>query len=220
MTQHVNVLICTPGHSVIGDYVKSLLETSVYLNNEGLTWAWSNRYSSHVGDAREITLSGSRDNQLFDSRPMQGNITYDKIMWIDSDIVFNGEDVYSLWQHDVDVVTGAYLLGTGEVTAYPEITKPGFSYMEVKEMPPQLVEIEGCGMGFMMVRQGVFESLSRPWFQSPMLEGPRGVMFPIVGEDLAFCERARQAGFRIWLDPTVRVTHNKMMKLTWDGPMP
>jgi GT2 family glycosyltransferase len=30
-----------------------------------------------------------------------------------------------------------------------------------------------------------------------------------VGEDYSFCVRARRAGFKVWVDPTVKVKHHK-----------
>jgi GT2 family glycosyltransferase len=44
--------------------------------------------------------------------------------------------------------------------------------------------------------------------------------FPIMGEDISWCERVHQAGFDVWLDPSIRLTHHKMMKLTWEGIRP
>ena len=85
------------------------------------------------------------------------------------------------------------------------------------------VKVFGAGMGFMAVKSGVFESLSRPWFQSPTVTTNRDgkdFSFPLMGEDLSFCYRANEAGFEVWFDPTIRVQHHKMMKLTWGGIKP
>ena len=42
---HVNIIIATPGHSMISGYVKSILALTDRLNQEKLTWAWSSEYS-------------------------------------------------------------------------------------------------------------------------------------------------------------------------------
>lgn len=213
---HVNVVIASPGHSMMASYVRSLLGLTDALNKEGLTWGWSSEYSSHVGDAREITLSGTNINSISDSRPFMGNVTYDKILWIDSDITFSPEDAMKLIKSDKDIISGAYLLGSGEVTAYPEILKSGYSYEHILNMT-EPIKIGACGFGFLAVKQGVFESLSRPWFGSAMYKDKDGNEFPLMGEDISWCYRVTQKGYEIWLDPTVRVIHNKMMKLTWEG---
>lgn len=217
--QHVNVVICTPGHSVMSVYLKSLFTLIERLNQEGMSWAWSSEYSSHVADAREITLSGNHQNIIQENRPFHGMITYDVLLWIDSDIAFTADDAMKLIKSDKKIISGAYLLGSGEVTAYKTLLKGGYKYEEVLEMK-EPIQIEGCGFGFLAVKSGVFESLSRPWFQSALITTDEGTTFPMMGEDLSWCIRVRDAGFEIWFDPTVRVIHNKMMKLTWEGARP
>jgi hypothetical protein len=219
---HVNIAILTPGHSLMGSYVESLLATGIALNNAGLSWTFCNQYASHVADAREMTLSGTPNNNLLDSRPFQGQLTYDKLMWIDSDISWKPEDVLKLYHSDKDVTSGAYLLPNGVVTAYPKQFGPGFTYDEVIKMT-EPSQVDGIGFGFVCVKPGIFENLSRPWFQS--VERPLTIdgverIIPIIGEDLSWCARVKDLGYEIWLDPSVKVTHHKMMKLTWEGIQP
>lgn len=221
-TPHVNLIIATPGHSMMSIYVKSLLATIDELNKREISWGFSSEYSSHVGDAREITLNGDNQNSLAEQRPFKGAVTYDKILWIDSDIAFTPDDVIKAYESPYDIVTGAYLLASGEVTAYRELFSMGFLYDEVLKLT-EPVKIFAAGMGFMAVKSGVFESLSRPWFQSPTVTHKQGDVeytIPILGEDLSFCYRAGQAGFEIWLDPSIKLTHHKTMKLTWEGIKP
>jgi hypothetical protein len=216
---HVNVIIATPGHSMMTVYVKSLLGLTDRLNREGMTWAWASEYSSHVADAREMTLNGDNQNDIKEQRPFKGNLTYDKILWIDSDIAFNPDDAIKLIKSDKEIISGAYLLASGEVTAYKKMLGAGYTYDEVKAMD-EPIQIEGCGFGFLAVKSGVFESLTRPWFQAAMATTDDGFTFPIMGEDMSWCQRVRSEGYEIWFDPTVRVTHHKMMKLTWEGIRP
>lgn len=218
-TQHANVVILTPGHSMMSPYVRSLLSLIERLSQEGLSWAWSSEFSSHVGDSREITLNGDNQNDVHEQRPFKGELSYDKLLWIDSDIAFTPDDAMKLITSDKEIISGAYLLASGEVTAYPRLLGPGFTFDQVKEMT-EIVEIDACGFGFLAVKPGVFESLSRPWFQSTLATTHDGFTFPIMGEDISWCKRVKDAGFQIWFDPTVRVTHHKMMKLTWEGIRP
>lgn len=215
----VNIIIATPGHSVMSSYVKSLLSLASVFSELGITWLWNSEYSSHVADAREITLSGTTQNNIIDSRPFEGQVDYDKILWIDSDIAFTAEDVLKLINSDKDIISGAYLLSSGEVTAYPELMGKPYNYEQVLNMV-EPVKVSGCGLGFVVVKKGVFESLSRPWFQSTMVQTKDGFEFPMMGEDLSWCKRVTDKGYEIWFDPTVRVTHHKTMKLTWEGIKP
>ena len=217
--EHVNVIIATPGYSMMSSYVRSLLELTHTLNKKNIKWAWSSEYSSMVSNAREMTLNGDNQNDLNEQRPFKGQVTYDKILWIDSDIAFTPDDAMKLIESDKDVISGAYLLASGEVTAYSKLPGEGYTFDEVNKMTEQ-IKISGCGFGFVAVKSGVFESLTRPWFQSAMIKSKDGVEFPMMGEDLSWCKRVTDNGYEIWFDPTVRVTHHKTMKLTWEGPRP
>jgi hypothetical protein len=222
MTAHVNLIIATPGHSVMTAYLRSLLAATQELNRLGISWAFSSEYSSHVADAREMTLNGDNQNDPSEQRPFKGAVTYDKILWIDSDIAFTPQDVIKAYESPYDIVSGAYLLASGEVVVYRELFGQGYTYDELKALT-EPVKVFGAGMGFMAVKSGVFESLTRPWFQSPTVTTERNgqeFTFPIMGEDLSFCYRAGQAGFEIWLDPAIKLQHHKMMKLTWEGIRP
>lgn len=223
MTEHVNVVIATPGHSLMSQYVASLLSTLTFLSKKNITWAFANKYCSHVGDAREITIGGDDPQDANDSRPFKGEITYDKIIWIDSDIAWTPEDFLKLYESEKDIVSGAYLLQNGQVVAYRETFKNPYSYDEVLKMN-EPVKVNSVGFGFVAIKQGVFEKLTRPWFQQTTIplkqQDGTDYDFPVMGEDISFCIRAANAGFDIWLDPTIKVTHHKMMTLSWQGVKP
>jgi GT2 family glycosyltransferase len=216
---HVNLIIATPGHSVMADYLKSLLDTMNVLSNKGISVAFTNNYSSHVADAREVTLSGTFQNEINNSAPLSGKVTYDKILWIDSDIAWKPEDVIKLYESDKDIISGCYLFANGEVAAYEKPLSSGYLLNDIKDKT-DLIEIGSCGFGFVCVKSGVFESLSRPWFQQVMTkmeQDGKEFEFPVMGEDISWCMRVKEKGYEIWLDPTVQVTHHKTMKLTWEG---
>jgi hypothetical protein len=216
---HINLIIATPGHSVMSAYLRSLLAATRELDRRGISWAFSQEYSSHVADAREMTLNGDNQNDIKEQRPFKGQLTYDKILWIDSDIMFTPEDVIKAYESPFDVVSGAYTLASGEVVAYKELFGQGYTMNEVKEMK-EPTKIFGAGLGFFCVKSGVFESLSRPWFQSvpgtKVIDGEK-FTFPIMGEDLSLCKRINDAGFEIYLDPEIKLIHHKTFKLTWEG---
>jgi hypothetical protein len=220
---HVNVVICTPGHSLDRRYIRSLLDTINALHNNGITWAYSNEYSSHVADAREITLAASRFNDYDNNLPFYGTLSYDKIFWIDSDISWTPEDFLKLYESDKDIVAGAYLSASADVMAYEKLLYPPFTFEEFSKKNG-VVEVEGVGFGFIAIKNGVFETLSKPWFQqgyvTRMLEDGTKRDYAILGEDLSFCSRVLQKGFKIYIDTDVRVEHQKQMKMTWEGVRP
>jgi hypothetical protein len=63
--------------------------------------------------------------------------------------------------------------------------------------------------------------MERPWFGSTWVDiknettGEFERKFPLVGEDLSWCTKVRELGIDVWVDPLVRVGHQKTMKLRW-----
>lgn len=219
--KHYNLVIATPGFEMTNGYVKSLVETLRYLDKKGLTYYFANGATSNVFTSREITLSGSRHNDINDTSPFQGELTYDKILWIDSDISWTPEDVIKLYESDKDVVTGAYLLANGSVAVYKTLQGEAFTMNEVKESS-ELHQAEAAGFGFICFKKGVFESMERPWFQMLFTQVKnvkldKLIPFPISGEDFSLCARLLNGGYEIWLDASVKVGHQKTLNMTWEG---
>ena len=75
--------------------------------------------------------------------------------------------------------------------------------------PNKLMEVEYTGFGWMLVKKGVFERLKYPWF-SPIFEkdiAPNVIDF--CSEDVSFCQKVLQKGFKIYIDPDIIVGHEK-----------
>jgi GT2 family glycosyltransferase len=65
---------------------------------------------------------------------------------------------------------------------------------------PQYVDYAATGM--MLIHRDVIEKINPPWFQVTNLE--RGQVFP---EDFAICRKAREAGFKVAVDPRFDTWH-------------
>ena len=110
---HFNVVITTPGSKMESAYVRSLLGTIQTLEANNITWTYQNEYASLVTNAREATITGSRNLEVFNSAPGKGQYTYDKLFCIDSDIVWNPEHFLKLYTSDKDVISGVYFEAQG-----------------------------------------------------------------------------------------------------------
>lgn len=217
---HVNLVIATPGYSLTAPYVKSLMAFTGVLDSKKITWAFASEHASHVADARELTISSKTNsmNNVYEQRPFGGDITYDKILWIDSDIEFTPEDALKLYSSDLDIVSGCYLFPDGKVVAYKNPFSNNYSKHELKDKKDP-IEVASVGFGFICIKAGIFEKMERPWFQSAEVEiSPKNMpthKFQILGEDFSWCIRAKKMGYKIWLDPTIKLTHHKTVPLGW-----
>lgn len=220
MRPHINILIATPGKSMEAEYVKSLVETISYLNKIGISYMFLNEYSSMVSSAREATSMGSTYLDPFNNQPVRGNVTYDKIFWIDSDIGWEIADFMKLYESDKDIVSGLY---------FDQKMTPMFSVasndpaVEIDRIlrSDKEEEIFAAGFGFICMKQGVFENMQRPWFESlfermTSEDGAKEIFIP-YGEDFAWCKKAQQSGFKIYLNPTISLSHYKKVKIRLEG---
>lgn len=220
MKPHVNVLIATPGRNMEAEYVKSLIQTISYLNQVGISYMFLNEYSSMVSTAREATTMGDQYLDPFNNSPARGQVTYDKIFWIDSDIGWEITDFMKIYESDKNIVSGLY---------FNEKMVPMFS-VAVEDAATEIdrilksnkeEEVFAAGFGFIAMKQGVFENMKRPWFESVFQkmtsEDEEKEIFIPYGEDFSWCKKAKQAGFKVYLDPTVSLSHYKKVKVRLDN---
>lgn len=217
--EHYDVLIITPGTSLDAFYVKSLTETLAECSRRGITYKWLNGQSSLVHHAREIAVGGDGVLNPDDKGPMHGKVSYNKMVWIDSDIMWYPEDFFRLYDSDKEVIAGTYLLADGETTTiHDDKHLHGFSRQEILEMD-DVIQVRSTGFGFIAIKTGVFERMDRPWFAhlSQYIENSRGEKLPdSLGEDISWCVRAFKADIPIHFDPKVLVTHIKKAFITWN----
>lgn len=133
----------------------------------------------------------------------------DYIMWLDSDMTFAPGIMTRMQQHmeeGKDIVTGLYFRRRPPFSPVLCKTLERISDSETKhesfEDYPQdsLFEVAGCGFGCVMTRVSVLEDVALncgTWF-----EPGYG-----LGEDLVFCLRARELGYKIYCDSEIKCGH-------------
>lgn len=133
---------------------------------------------------------------------------FDYVMWFDSDMEFEPDTLVNMLntmrEKDMDILTGLYFR-----RVYPyspvlfdqlDIDGEICYWSEFKEIPEDIFEVGGCGFGCVLMKTDVFFDV----------QGRFGQMFaPIAnnGEDIAFCWRARQCGYKIYCDPSIKLGH-------------
>lgn len=77
---------------------------------------------------------------------------------------------------------------------------PAYERVGLHELPQSgLVEVDAVGSAGLLVRKHVLDTIGDPWFAYS--EGA------IVNEDLEFCRRAREHGYRVHVDTGLRLGH-------------
>ena len=132
----------------------------------------------------------------------------DFVLWLDSDMVFDSDLLERMFktlkEKDLDILTGLYFRRVPPYTPVIfdklEIVDEICDWTEFREIPKDLFEVGACGFGCVLMKTDVFFDVQSKY----------GTMFaPILnnGEDVAFCWRARQCGYKIWCDPSIIVGH-------------
>jgi hypothetical protein len=133
----------------------------------------SRRESCNIYYVRNMCL-GADVSRGAAQKPFDGKLAYDYLMWIDSDVLFDPGQFARLLSHNADIVSGLYLMEGGRNFAAVEkwdeefFKKNGFfNFLTPQEVEGRggLLEVAYNGMGFMLVKRGVFESLDYPWFR-------------------------------------------------------
>jgi len=91
----------------------------------------------------------------------------------------------------------------------PEQPNVGYRRVDPDEFPNQPFYCDAGGLGLCMIHRSVVERTEPPWCRFVgQFDGEH------VGEDVYFFRKARLAGFRLLVDPTVRAEHHKTIDLT------
>jgi hypothetical protein len=213
MSLHYDVVIATPGDSFKAGYVQSLVRTCSWLDSKGYTYTLLNRQSSFVATARELTASDLNYEDYDTNAIASGRFTYDRIVWIDSDIEWTTDDIDRLLSSDKDIISGLYVLDEAGSVAVNMPNPQGLPTRVNKVeflLHDEPIEVGGVGFGFVAMKSGVFESLPRPWFLIAKIQPhPEKSLRVNMGEDYSWCELAKANGHKIWVDPSIKVRHHK-----------
>lgn len=131
------------------------------------------------------------------------------IIYIDDDMVYDDPDIIiKLVEHNVDIVgVRAY---TRSAPHYPCVFYRGGNsdefYQEVDFSCVGLREVDALGMSMCYVNTDVFRKFPAPWFEFGKVK-VLGKGDDRFGEDLYFCKKAKEAGFKVHCDTNIEIAH-------------
>lgn len=152
---------------------------------------------------------------------------FQELMWIDSDVGFEPEAIERLRAHDLPIVCAIYpKKGVRALACHllPETTEVLFG------PDGGLLELAYAATGFLLTRRAVYDAVRKrarlpvcnqrfgrpvvPYFLPLIQRDGEGHWY--LGEDFAFCARARDAGFKVMADTTVRLRHIGRYAYGWE----
>lgn len=128
------------------------------------------------------------------------NEHYTHVLWLDSDMIFTEDILDDLMFCGEKFVTGIY---HARRKGYASVIFKDISVDKIErfeEYPNEPFKIAGCGFGCVLVSTEILSSVCLHF-------GTCFTPLPNLGEDIAFCKRAQDLGFKLWCEPSVVCGH-------------
>lgn len=127
------------------------------------------------------------------------------ILFLDVDHRHNPDTIVKLISHNKQIVSGLsyrrvppfeVCAFNGQINAYKEI---------VDWEDGSLIEVDSVGAACLLIDMEVFNNIEKPYFM--FMENPDPNSKFGIGEDVVFCNRVKQAGYKIYVDTSCTNKH-------------
>ena len=135
-------------------------------------------------------------------------------IWMtDTDQVYPQDVLMKLLEHDKDIVAAKVhrrgppydpILLRGGLDNFDTVPDDEWS-----KDGGSLIEVDATGFGSVLINMSVFDSMPKPWFDFNLYD-----YNDPVGEDIGFYVKARGAGFRVWVDCSIKIGHLVRMTIS------
>ena len=174
---------------VHSEFMRCLINLVMRLKNDGIDFAVEIQSGTLVYTARE-RIAHKAINEGFTH-----------VLWLDSDMVFSPDILDDLMFSGKSFVTGIYhARRKGYASCIFKTIDINVKVERFEKYPTDTFEIAGCGFGCVLIETEILKSVCLN----------KGVCFtplPNYGEDIAFCKRASELGYKIWCEPSVVCGH-------------
>jgi len=199
------------GSSYPMEWILSFFNVLVWCHKNNFQLDFSFTKGSNIYKCRDKAIIMNQEEKRY-AKPFNGE-DYDYILWIDSDQIFSAEVLEKLIAADKDIITPLIVTEDGSFSASYVINNQehaeGVRRLNEGDTrgKTEPMEVGNIGFGFTLIKKGVYEKIQYPW------HGPIITENSYYSEDRSFFQRAKDAGFKLWLEPTVKAWHIKSIPL-------
>lgn len=229
MNKQIGLCVATPmyGGMCYGQYMGSMMRLQVVCGQNNIPLI-------HLELSNESLITRARNFLVHKFLQLEG---FTHLMFIDSDIKFNADDIIQMIQADKDIICGVYsrkeidwssvkVAATNGVPADKLQYFGGSSFTTLinNDQPSSWhdpVEIKHGGTGFMLIKREVFEQLKETtqcykteydeiiynFFETLLSEVKDSEHLDLLSEDYSFCKKWRDIGGQVYAAPWVWLDH-------------
>lgn len=197
----MRLLIAIPcGDMVRYEFAESLSKLEMQLAEDGIDFDVRWQAGSLIYDARDsLAITAIEEG-------------FTHTLWLDSDMVFNRDLFNILYEANKTgkpFVTGLYRSRRSPyaLALYSKVN----TGHRVIEVPNEAFEIEACGFGCVLIESEIVKEVRSRY-------GTCFLPDETAGEDIAFCNRCRKLGHKIYAIPEARASHISYVPLRCDDP--
>ena len=171
----------------------------------------------------DIDLFTSAGTLIFDQRnslvKTALEVKADYLLFVDADMRFPKDTLKILMAHDKDII------GVNATTRSEPVKPTAKNFIVNEDQSVDWLPIysnarsgiekaDGIGCGVMLVKTKVFKEMEEPYFYFEQLGNNK-----ILGEDIYFCIKAKDAGFDTWVDHDLSkgIRHIGQYVYGWDN---
>lgn len=126
------------------------------------------------------------------------NNGFTHVLWLDADMIFTDALLDDLMFSGKDFVTG--ICHSRRKPYVSCLFKDIVNVVRFEEYPKDTFQIAGCGFACVLITTEILKDVQ-------MTYGTCFLPQKTLGEDLAFCDRARSLNYKIYAEPSVRLGH-------------
>lgn len=204
----INVAFASTGYGPLwAPAVSSWLRVVAYTARE-----YAITHIGKIGGAgvTDRTYTHAAENKLV-KEMLESDSNFTHIFMTEADMILPHDAIVKLMALDADMASGVYFLradrqeNSGQPCLFKRPTldpkeyvgDPNREYLhsQVHLFPTNApFRVDCAGLGCILIKRKVFETMPDPWFD---------LKANAYGSDIYFAKHAKDAGFELWIDPTV-----------------
>ena len=126
------------------------------------------------------------------------------LFFVDDDMLFPPNALVKLLAHHEPIVGGLYFARQAPYLPIAYRHVEGNQWIATTKYQAGLQVVDAIGTGCLLIRRDVLEKLERPYFE----------FSDRMGEDMYFCDKAKQLGYTVLLDGDVKCKHLAILEVT------